>query len=191
MDWNPEYLYRPYFKDDDMMNYFLGNVCTTQWNNQFDYGITFAEGVKNLQEKFPQFKDAIQAYDDRWLEMLKGAIAPSVELLYDLKKRNYKLYGLTNWSSEKIRLVLPQYEFFKEFDGIVISGDEKVAKPDKKIYEILLTRYNLTPSECVFIDDNLSNINVAQSLGINAVHFDNFENAKARLLKKLLTEEIL
>lgn len=181
LDWNPRYLYKSYFNNDEEMEHFLADICNGEWNIRQDAGRPFAEAVKELQAKFPEYAEAIQMYDDDWEKMLKCELPESIDLLKELKFMGYGIYGLTNWSAEKIGYAFANYSFFSLFDGIVVSGVEKVVKPDRKIYEILLERYSLKPGECVFIDDNQDNVDMAKVLGINAIRFDNIGNVKEHL----------
>lgn len=181
LDWNPRYLYKSYFNNDEEMEHFLADICNGEWNIKQDAGRPFAEAVKELQAKFPEYAEAIQMYDDDWEKMLKCELPESIDLLKELKSMGYGIYGLTNWSAEKIGYAFANYSFFSLFDGIVVSGVEKVVKPDRRIYEILLERYSLKPGECVFIDDNQDNVDMAKVLGINAIRFDNIGNVKEHL----------
>ena len=113
--------------------------------------------------------------------MLKGEFTRSVDLLKRLKGEGYGIYGLTNWSAETIPLVYSKYNFFQLFDGIVVSGEEKVIKPDPKIYRILLERYNLTAENTLFIDDNSANIETAKQLGFQTIVFDDFKNVSLQI----------
>lgn len=189
LDWNPRYLYKSYFNNDEEMEHFLADICNGEWNIKQDAGRPFAEAVKELQAKFPEYAEAIQMYDDDWEKMLKCELPESIDLLKELKSMGYGIYGLTNWSAEKIGYAFANYSFFSLFDGIVVSGVEKVVKPDRRIYEILLERYSLKPGECVFIDDNQDNVDMAKVLGINAVRFDNIGNVKEHL-ETLLNKQL-
>lgn len=189
LDWNPRYLYKSYFNNDEEMENFLADICNGEWNIKQDAGRPFAEAVKELQSKFPEYAEAIRMYDDDWEKMLKCELPESIDLLKELKSMGYGIYGLTNWSAEKIGYAFANYSFFSLFDGIVVSGVEKVVKPDRKIYEILLERYSLKPGECVFIDDNQDNVDMAKVLGINAVRFDNIGNVKEHL-ETLLNKQL-
>ena len=189
LDWNPRYLYKSYFNNDEEMEHFLADICNGEWNIRQDAGRPFAEAVKELQAKFPEYAEAIQMYDDDWEKMLKCELPESIDLIKELKFMGYGIYGLTNWSAEKIGYAFANYSFFSLFDGIVVSGVEKVVKPDRKIYEILLERYSLKPGECVFIDDNQDNVDMAKVLGINAIRFDNIGNVKEHL-ETLLNKQL-
>jgi 2-haloacid dehalogenase len=106
-----------------------------------------------------------------WELMIGGEITVNTRLLKPLKER-YRLFGLTNWSAEAFPIVFEQYQFFKEFEGIVVSAFEKMVKPDREIYELILNRYNLLADESLFIDDNLNNINAAKELGFSTIHIN-------------------
>jgi len=181
LDWNPRYLYRTFFWDEKEMEYFLSNVCTEDWNAEQDKGRPFCEGIKLLQLQHPEYREAIQLFTDKWETMLKSEIADSVKLLRELKEQGYSIWGLTNWSAETIQIAYSRYDFFNLFDGIVVSGEEKLIKPDKRIYKVLLDRYMLKSEESVFIDDSPFNIKAAQELGFNVILFDNIVNVREQL----------
>ena len=181
IDWNPRYLYRTYFNDDREMEYFLSHVCTGEWNAEPDRGRTFDEGVRLLEERFPQYSEAIRLYRDGWESMLHGEFPGTVALLMKLKKLGYGIYGLTNWSAETFPIARSKYPVLHRFDGIVVSGQEKLIKPDPRIFGILLERYGLNAGECIFIDDSPANIETAARLGFNTVLFDNIGNVTRRV----------
>lgn len=183
IDWNPRYLYRRIFNDETKMEWFLSNVCNRDWNIKLDSGYLFADGVRDLVAQYPEFEPEIRAYHLHWSEMISGEIAGSVAILRKAKTAGKKLFGLTNWSSETFGYALSRFDFLKEFDGIVVSGTEKTVKPNKEIYQILLTRYNLKPETCVFIDDVDANIATAIELGIHGIVFKNPEQLEQDLRK--------
>jgi 2-haloacid dehalogenase len=180
IDWNPRYMYQDEFEEISEMEYFLKEVCTDDWNLQQDKGRSLAEGTRNLQEKFPEHAVKIRLYYDQWQKMIKGDIPQNVALLRKLKEK-YKLYGLTNWSAETFPIVFKQYSFFTLFDGIVISGEEKLIKPDKKIFERMLERYHLEAKNALFIDDNMNNIQAAKEMGFATIHVRKNTDLKTEL----------
>ena len=170
IDWNPEYLFRKEFERESDMNYFLENICTSEWNIQQDAGRPLSEATKTLQKEHPAYKELIGMYYGRWEEMLGGVIEDSVRVLYLLKDK-YPIYGLTNWSAETITIAYRRYDFFNYLEGIVVSGEEELIKPDPKLYQVLLNRYRLKANETLFIDDNIHNIETAQEMGFHTIHF--------------------
>lgn len=142
------------------------------WNEQQDAGRPIAEANEILIQQFPEHKENILAYYSRWEEMLTGPIKGTVDILTKLiKSNNFNVVALTNWSAETFPVALERYEFLHWFDGIVVSGVEKCKKPEEKIYNILLSRFDFSPFECLFIDDNKRNILAAEKLGIKGIHF--------------------
>jgi 2-haloacid dehalogenase len=177
IDWNPEHVYKEVFSGDQQKtDWFLNNICTSDWNVEQDAGRTLSEGTEILVNQFPEHEKLIRIFYDRWEDMIGGVITETEDILTKLKQQNkYKLYSLTNWSHETFHIPFERYDFFKHFEGIVVSGDEKTRKPFQKIYEIILERYHLTPQTCLFIDDNLDNIATAKKMGINSIHYKNTE----------------
>ena len=171
IDWNPRYLYRSVFEKEAEMEWFLEHICTSEWNLKIDAGKPFADSVRELSGIFPEWAHEIEAFHSGWEKMLGGEIMESVRILKEIQSRQYKVYGLTNWSAETFPVALNQFDFLQSLDGIVVSGAEKLVKPDPAIFHLLLGRYKLKAKDCVFIDDNINNVNVASSLGFDAIHF--------------------
>lgn len=172
IDWNPRYLYRKIFDSEEKMECFLSNVCTSEWNEEQDGGRSLEEGTNLLVKEFPAYEKEIRAYYNRWEEMIGGVINKTVYILHDLKKKDHlSLYALTNWSAETIPIAIKKYEFFQWFDGIVVSGKEKIRKPFPEFYHLIMNRYHLHPANTLFIDDNLRNIHGAESVGLQTIHF--------------------
>lgn len=183
VDWNPRYLYRKLFGDDEAgMEHFLAEVTTNEWNLQQDAGRPWTEAVRLLTAEYPQHAELIEAYHQRWPETLKGPIDDSIVILHDLKQAGHPLYGLTNWSHETFPFARERYDFFGWFDGIVVSGEEGTIKPDPKLYETLLERYDIDPATAIFIDDNKLNVEAAEKLGIHGVHFHSPAQLRAELV---------
>ena len=172
IDWNPRYLYRKVFSDEASMERFLKEICTGEWNEKQDGGRPFREGIDELIKVFPGEAEKITLYFDRWEEMVGGEIKGTPEVFYELKSLGFALYGLTNWSGETFPKVKHRFPFLNEFNGIVVSGDEKLLKPDPEIFKLLLSRYDLVPGETLFIDDNPVNVQAAFNLGLEAIRFE-------------------
>lgn len=181
VDWNPHHLYDSYFGDVDSAEWFLKNICTMDWNVQMDAGKPFQQGIEEKITEYPKWEREIRLYWERWIDMMGETIPNMYDWILQLKQEGYAIYGLTNWSIETFPLVKDKYAIFKLMDGIVMSGEEKVTKPDPKIYNILLDRYQLLPDECVFFDDNINNVIAARHIGIHAIQFQSMEQAKESL----------
>jgi len=188
VDWNPEYVYLNEFDGDrKKMNWFFDNICTSDWNEEQDGGKLIKIATKERIKLFPEHEKLIKMYYGRWEEMLKGEIIESVNILKKLKSKNYKLIALTNWSFETFPVAIRRFDFLKLFDGIVVSGKIKMLKPFKDIYNYTINKYKLSPSECVFIDDRVSNVQGAINCGIKGIYFQSSKQL-IRELKKLNIE---
>lgn len=176
--WDPRYLYRRLIPDDLAREHFLTEVCTMEWITEMDRGVSFSEAVARRAEQFPAYAELLIAYDKQWHETLGGVIEGSVALLGELREAGVPLYALTNFSAEKFAEVRVAHEFFDWFDGLVVSGEEQLVKPDPAFYRVLLDRYGVDPSRAVFIDDRAANVTAARELGMTALQF--FEPTQLR-----------
>lgn len=179
--WDPRVLYRKIFASEDEVAWFLGNVCTSEWNLEQDRGRSFAEGIAEAVTRHPQHADAIAAYDRRWAETILGPIAGTVAILEDLEAQGTPLYAITNWHQDKFRETRGRFSFLDRFRDIVVSGDERVIKPDPAIYRLLLERNGLEASNCLFIDDSPKNVAGAEAVGMRAHHFMSPEALRGHL----------
>lgn len=184
LEWNPRYVYRRYFPDDeDAMERFLHEVNFMDWNSQQDKGRTFAEGIAVLSQQFPHYAELIQAYHDNWIDSIVGHLEGTVKLMKQLKEAGYSLYGLSNWSAETFPIAREQYDFFDLLDDIVISGEVGTIKPEPEIFEIALKRIGKPARECLFIDDSVANIEQASRMGFATIHFRSSEQLEEDLHK--------
>jgi 2-haloacid dehalogenase len=167
IDWDPRYLYRNIFDDVGEMETFLTEVCHPHWNHLHDQGmLSFANSIPDLQYRYPHYLDQIAAWQGRWPEMLNGAIDRTVAILDDLKAREkVRLFALTNWSAETWPHALERFGFLDQFEDILVSGREKLAKPDPRIFDLAISRFKIDPRETLFIDDNERNIQQAREMG--------------------------
>jgi len=171
IDWNPRYLYRQLIDDEEQLEEFLGAVCTLEWNLQLDRGRSWVEAVDELVQLHPHHEQLISAYHERWAEMLGGAIAETVDVLAELREEPVALYALTNWSAEKFPIARERFDFLRWFDGIVVSGEERLCKPDPAIFQLVLDRFSLKPAETVFVDDAPANVEAAAAAGMRGIRF--------------------
>jgi 2-haloacid dehalogenase len=183
LDWNPRHLYRQLFADVARMEWFLKEVLTHAWILETDRGKRFADAVAELTALHPAFALEIAAFDARWMETVRGPIDASVTLLERLRANGVPVYAITNFSAEKFAVAREAFAFLGRFDGIVVSGEESLLKPDAAIYHLLLERHGLRAPDCLFIDDVLANVEGARGVGMQAHHFRQPEEL-ARELKR-------
>lgn len=180
--WDPRRLFRTIFTTEAEVDYFLTHVCHQQWNECQDAGRTWDDAVRETSALFPQYAEAIAAYRDRWPETIGGAITGTVQILDTLRQHGIRVYALTNWSQETFPYALANFDFLQWFDGILVSGEEKLIKPDPAIFELLLSRYAIDRTEAVFIDDGIRNVNAANALGLHALLFSNPDTLRQDLI---------
>ena len=188
IDWNPQYLYKKILSNEAEMKNFLEKVCTSDWNEEQDGGRTIKEATETLIAEFPEHEQNIRVYYERWDEMLNGVIEGTADILKKLKEsKKYKLYALTNWSAETYPIAQQKYEVLQWFDGVVVSGTEKIRKPFPEFYQLLLSRFNVNAEEALFIDDNLRNVKAAKQIGIDSIQFTTPEKLNDELKEKGIT----
>ena len=186
IDWNPRYLYRKILDHENDIDFFLSEICTPEWNIQQDGGRSLAEATAERIALFPEKQSLIEAFYDRWEEMLSGEIVETVEILRELKAKGEMLYALTNWSGETFPIALQRFEFLQWFEGTLVSGSENLAKPDPAIFNLLLHRYNLQAENCLFIDDSKANVEAASNIGFETHHFTEASQLRRELVQKNL-----
>jgi HAD superfamily hydrolase (TIGR01509 family) len=179
--WDPRLLYRKLFSDEAEIEWFLREVCSPSFNLELDGGRPFSEALADLAGRFPRYAAEIRAYDERWLETTQGLIADSVEILETLRRNGIRNYAITNFSAEKFSVVRILFPTLDAFDGIVVSGEERVVKPDPTIYRLLLDRYGLAPADCLFIDDSAKNVDGARAVGMHAHRFESVGDLRSEL----------
>jgi len=184
IDWNPRHLYRRLFGVDvEGMERFLRDVCTQAWNERQDAGRSWEEAIAEATARHPQHAALIQAYRDRWEEMLGGALPDSVAVLDELRPTGVRLYALTNWSQSTFPYAVERFPFLQWFEDIVVSGREGVIKPDPAIFKVLTARCGLEATRGVFVDDSLKNVEAAARLGFHTVHFRNATQLRQDLVR--------
>lgn len=171
LGWDVRRLYNRLLPDPITVDRFLEEIRFAEWNAKQDAGRSFQEGVTELSNEFPHYAELIQAYDTHWEESLTGVYHETVEIVRSLKQADWKLYLLSNFSTEKYELIKHDHEFLDLFDDQIISGEHKTVKPDRAIFDITLKRINRDPWECLFIDDSLANIETANNMGFQTIHF--------------------
>ena len=184
IDWNPDYVFKEVFKDDEKLAWFYREICTMDWNENQDAGYHLAKATEERIALFPQYEDSIRMYYGRWEEMLGDAIQDTVKLLKQcIDSPALKVLALTNWSAETFPLALKRFDFLQWFEGIVVSGEEMTRKPFSDIYQTTLKRFDLKPEESLFIDDNKRNIGAAKAIGIQCILFSSPKQLEKELKK--------
>ena len=181
-DWEPRYLYERLIEDDRALDAFLADVVTKEWHFQHDAGRPFAETSAELAALHPHHAELIAAWGPRFNETLPHPIPGVAEIVEALDAAGVPLFAITNFSGEFWPPFRALHEsLFGRFRDVVVSGDEKLVKPDPAIYRLALERFGLAPHEAVFIDDSPANVAGAADVGIHAVHFTDAAALRAEL----------
>lgn len=179
--WDPRYHYRERFASADEMEAWLAEVAPGTWNHEMDRGKPFAEAIAERTALYPQHAELLGEWQTQWERMLGEAIEESVTLLADLRTAGYRVAALTNWSAETFPVARARFPFLGWFEDVIISGVERLAKPEPEIFEIALRRTGFVAETTVFIDDNQPNVTAAASLGMRTILFTNAEACRADL----------
>lgn len=180
-EWDLRHLYSKLIADPAELEYFVTHVVTPQWHFQHDAGRPLADMVPERIAEFPQYETLIEAYATRFNETIPGPVDGSLEIVAELAARDIPLFAITNFGAEFWDMFRPTQPVFDLFSDIMVSGVEKLIKPDAAIYALALDRFGLNPGEAIFIDDNLDNVIAARSNGFAAHHFQNAISLRAEL----------
>jgi len=182
LEWDPRLVYKKYFPDNPTaMENFLQEIDFMNWNAEQDKGRPFADGVAQLSAQFPHYADLIQSYHENWSDSIGNILWGTVDIMKQLKQKGYPIYGLSNWSAETFPIARNKFDFFDLLDDYVVSGEVGTVKPEAEIFNILLNKINTPSQNCLFIDDALPNINQANTMGFNTIHFKSPEHLKNKL----------
>ncbi|MGL4314834.1 MAG: HAD family hydrolase [Sphingomonas sp.] len=181
-DWNPRYLYKRLIQDDRALDAFLRDICTLDWHFQHDLGRDFAETSAELIAAHPDHADLIRAWGERWIEQIGDPLPGMPTIVDDLAAANVPMFALTNygeafWQQHRAR----DAWLFDRFQGFVVSGTERLIKPDPAIYRLALERFRLTAAEVFFVDDRQANVDAATALGIHARLFTGADDLRRDL----------
>ena len=169
-DWHPKHFYKSIFSSEKEMNYFLTYICNDEWNIKQDAGNLIKDAENELIQKFPKYSKEIKMFYPNFRKMIRGTYQSSIDQLLKLKSLNFLCYVLSNWSAETFVDMKKDYPFLNRFDGLLISGEHYLKKPDIEIFELAISRFKLIPEKTVFIDDNLANILAAKTLNFKTIH---------------------
>ena len=189
IDWDPRHLYRKIFPDQDEMEFFLGTVCSPDWNAQTDGEKSFHDATEELIPMFPHYAAQIRAYFSRWEEMIRGIFPETVKILSELQEGGYPLAALSNWSSETFPIVNAKYEFLDWFEPLIISGQVGLIKPDPQIFNLLLCALDRDSGDCLYIDDMEHNIRVADQVGFMTILYTTPEQLREELVYRGILQD--
>ncbi|WP_439634724.1 HAD family hydrolase [Glycocaulis sp.] len=180
-DWDPDYLYRRLIPDASERRDFLTSVCTMDWHEAHDRGVSMAANREALIANHPDKAALIHAWDTGWNAMFNGYVEGMEGVVDALHARRVPQFALSNMPAEKWPDVLALYPAFSLFETAIISGQEGLVKPDPAIYALTAERIITPPHETLFIDDRLDNIEAATRAGFAVHHFTGAPRLKGEL----------
>jgi 2-haloacid dehalogenase len=178
------HLFRKLIADEAEVERFVAEVVTPAWHFQHDAGRPIAEMVAERSAEFPQHRDLIEAYGSRFNETIPGPVPGSLQLVERLDRRGVPIFGITNFGHDFWARFRPTAPVFDRFRDIVVSGTEKLAKPDPAIFELAANRFGHAPEVMLFVDDNAANIAAAAARGWQVHHFGDAASLEADLVAR-------
>lgn len=182
-EWDLRHLFAKLIIDPNELDWFLRNVVTPSWHFQHDAGRQLDDMISERIAQFPDHAHLINAYRARFNETIPGPVPDSLEIVRELAARGVPLFGITNFGHEFWHSFRPTQPIFDLFQDIVVSGAEKMVKPDPAIYQLALGRFGLQPGEAIFIDDMQANVNAARANGFAVHHFTGAQGLRAELVR--------
>ena len=182
--WQLRHLFAKIVCDEARLEKLLGEVVTEQWHFQHDQGRPLAEMVPERIALYPDFETEIRAYATRFNESIPGPVPGSLELVERLDARGVPLFAITNFGAEFWAGFRPTAPIFDRFREIVVSGEEKLAKPDPALFALAERRFGLPAERMLFIDDNRANVDAAAACGWHAHHFTAADRLEADLARR-------
>ncbi|HEX9954501.1 MAG TPA: HAD family phosphatase [Allosphingosinicella sp.] len=183
--WDPHSFLARQIAEDDARLRFIDDIGLWEWHDTLDGGRAFREAADELSDKFPQYAELIAAWGERFGETITDPVPGVHAIVEELDARGVPLFGITNFSADFWGPFRAREEaFFRRFRDIVVSGEEKMLKPDPAIYFLALKRFGLKPDEALFIDDRLINVEGARAVGMRAYLFEGAEGLRARLVEE-------
>lgn len=182
VQWSIRNLYAQVIDDPARLDWFLTHVVTEQWNFEHDAGKPLAQLVAERSALFPDEADLIALYPEHWMDTIPGPVLGTAALVEALSARGTPLYAITNFGADTWAMFRPHYPVLDHFGDIVISGRERIVKPDPAIYALAQSRFGHDPARMLFIDDSLPNVTSARACGWNAHHFQDAATLKTELV---------
>ena len=181
VQWHPELIYGNYFGDEAKAWWFLRHVADMDFRQRIDAGEFMDTCIAEQQARYPEYSEAIALYRNCWREMLTDEVPGMRELINELKTKKYEIYGLTNWSMETFPEARNHFGILQMIDRYVVSGAERLVKPDHRLFKVLLDRYHLQAEDCTFVDDNPANVEAARQMGMQGIVFTGADDLRKQL----------
>jgi 2-haloacid dehalogenase len=180
INWDPRVAFQDTLPDHEV-DPFLAEIDFYALNRGIDAGRPLAEVESEVDRRFPHRAGVLAAYHRNFPQTLTGEMPGTADLVRELDAAGLRLLALTNWSAQTFPHARELFPVLGLFDGIVVSGEEQVIKPDRRIFEVLFERYDVEPSRAAYVDDSAANVTAAGELGLHAVQFADAGRLRADL----------
>lgn len=171
VDWDPRYYYETLGLPDGLLDFFLSEVCSPEWDAEQCKGRSYSVGVAQLSERYPQYAKLIADFDTHWAAMIRGSVPGMKDLVPEIVDSGIPLYSISNCPAEKYGDVTAAIPLISLFADVIVSGEVGIIKPDGRIYELALKRFAFRADQCLFVDDSAPNVRAAAKMGMNGVLF--------------------
>lgn len=171
VQWSIRYLYDKLIDDPAELDWFLAHVVTVPWHFRHDAGEPLAELIAEKVAAYPEHRALIEAYAPRWLETIPGPIEGTPGLVEALAAKGVPQFSITNFGADTWAMFRPTFPVLDHMGDVVVSGVERLVKPDPAIFHLAAERFGHAPERMLFIDDNAANIASAGALGWKVHHF--------------------
>src|SRR3954468_22285083 len=180
--WDPDSFLERQLPEDEARLRFIEDVDLWGWHDTLDGGRPFDEAAAELSQKFPDYAAYISAWGERFGETITDPVPGVHAIVEALDARGVALFAITNFSADFWKPFRAKEDaFFRRFRGIVVSGEEKLLKPDPALYYRALDRFGLKPAQALFVDDRAINVDGAKAVGMHAHLFRDSEGLRKRL----------
>ena len=182
--WDPLLLYQTLIPDDNERNYWFTHIFSASWRERSDYELTVNENCQQLVEVHPDKQDIIMKWDSEFFTMMPGLVSGAADLVEDIQRKGHKVFAIANFSSDKYTEAKTRFPILSNLDGMLVSSDAFVRKPQPEIYNIFLNKYELNSSECIFVDDDAHNVHVAIATDMMGIVFSSTQEIRKILATK-------
>jgi FMN phosphatase YigB (HAD superfamily) len=181
IEWDPRHLYRKLLPSEEAVEEFLSKICTLEWHFAHDQGVSFEENALPLKEQYPEHAELIDQWGGRYMEMAPQEVVGMSALVNRAKSVGLGIHGLTNMPTPTFPMLLERFPVMRQLETVVVSGDEKVCKPEPRIFELALERMGADADKVLFVDDSMPNIDAAKAMGFHVHHFSQSDHLARQL----------
>ena len=172
------------FLPDDLVDGFLASDEYWAINAATDAGLPLAEAVARVEAELPEFAEVARLYyGERFPLTVSGEIPGTSAVIDELLAAGVPTYGLSNWSAENFSVARAGAPVIDRLDGLIVSGEVGLAKPDEAIFQLALDRFGLEAPRTLMIDDTLHNLDAAARVGLAVHHFTAAEKLRDDLVR--------